>query len=92
MTLLPYLVRVGFFLSQIIILPKFVLDDLHFFTNVLLVKSEDMSKLTNSSSSPTVVSLIVSVKCLEFKMWELVFPVRGEMMKALIVLEKLVGG
>ena len=48
-----------------------------------LVKSEDTSKLTNSSFSLTVMSLIVSVKCLEFKTWEIVFPARGEMTEAM---------
>ena len=56
-----------------------------------LVKSEDMSKLTNSSSSPTVMSLMISAKCLEFKTRELVFQGRGEMMEAMY-LEKSVGG
>ena len=48
-----------------------------------LVKSEDTSKLTNSSSSLTVMSLNVSAKCFEFKTWKLVFPARGEMMEAM---------
>ena len=55
------------------------MDDLPMGT---LVNRDVTSKLTNSSL-PTVTSLIVSAKCLEFKTCELVLPARGEMMKAM---------
>ena len=53
-----------------------------------LVNSEVTSKLTRASSASIRTSFIIPIKCLEFKMCELVFPANGEITDA-IYLESL---